>query len=148
MPKSLIKKIRMFFSPDRPSIPEHKGHHDLNILFNELNLAYFQGSLALKVSWTGRGKTKTRTVLRLGYYNQKTEAIFVNRILDKEDTPHYFLSYILYHEILHHIYPPIKGEGGRRRIHHKKFLEKEKEFHDYEKAQEFLLKLKKTHFKQ
>jgi hypothetical protein len=59
-------------------------------------------------------------------------------MLDHPEVPEYCVAFILYHEMLHHVLPPLKGKRGRRQIHHRAFTTKEKEFRDYALAQEFL----------
>ena len=143
-----IKKIRSLFYPITKTPREpFKAHYDLDKLFEEVNSRYFEGKLTLSVNWYGRGISRARRSIRLAYYNQKTEGIKVSRLLNDPDIPQYFLSYVIYHEILHHIYPPFETETGRRKIHHAKFLEKEKEYHDYTRSQEFLIEFKKMRFR-
>lgn len=59
--------------------------------------------------------------------------IKINPIMDDITIPAYFIEYIVYHEMLHAVYPPILGKG-KRIVHHKKFIEMEKNFPDYAKA--------------
>ena len=119
---------------------------DLQEIFAEVNARYFNSELALSIDWYGTGVTTARTSVRLAYYHQKKEAIRVSRLLSSPLVPRYFLGYVIYHEMLHHVYPPLISEGKRRKIHHKEFLAKEKEYHDYVKAKEFLKKHSKALF--
>lgn len=136
-PKKVYKKKKTIRKPP---------HYDLKEIFNEVNSVYFSSSLNLDVSWYGSGITSSKSSIRLGYYNLRTQKIKINRLLDSPQVPKYFVSFILYHEVLHHLYPPICAPRSRRKIHHGLFLQKEKEFERYLEAQTFLKELKKEFF--
>jgi hypothetical protein len=53
----------------------------------------------------------------------------------------------MYHEMLHHVEPPIEKLGERRRIHHRGFSAREKEFQEYALAQEFRKTIRDEWFK-
>jgi hypothetical protein len=124
----------------------HEPHHDLQDIFNEVNAKYFSSRLNLPIGWSGSGKTRARTMVRLGSYNLNTQKIKINRLLDSCHIPRYVLTFIVYHEALHHLFPPLQIPGSKRRIHHHLFLQKEKEFQEYEEAQAFLKTFKKKLF--
>jgi hypothetical protein len=130
------------------SKPKSKAgvHHNLNELFDELNTQYFANSLAIPVEWSGSGSTSSKSVVRLGYYSPRKKLIKISRILDYPHVPKFFVSFILYHEILHHILPPYQVFGSKRKIHHREFKQKEREFHEYEQSQTFLKDFKKELF--
>ncbi len=131
----------------RKKIPVKVGeHHNLEELFDEVKAKYFLEPLTLKIDWFGRGSTNSNSLIRLGYYNPKSALIKINRILDSPHAPRYFISFIIYHEILHHISPPLNSIGSKRKIHHPEFKQKEKEFQEYELSQSFLKDLKKKLF--
>jgi hypothetical protein len=54
-------------------------------------------------------------------------------VLDKSWVPRYFVSYILYHEMLHHVIPSSHG-AGRRMLHPPHFAARERMFRDYERS--------------
>lgn len=105
---------------------------------------YFDTPLDLPITWFGSGKIP-RTSILFGSYSYQTSLIKVNRVLDSEEFPLFFVRYIVYHEMLHHILPPKKGKRGRWDIHHAAFKEREREFEEYEEAQEFIKHWKKKH---
>ena len=49
--------------------------------------------------------------------------------LDRDWVPRYFLSYILFHELLHHVIQPVHGS-----LHPPALLQREREFKHYERA--------------
>ena len=132
----------------KKSLPKQKAgvHHNLNELFDELNGKYFSGSLSLTIAWSGSGTTLSKSVVRLGYYNPQKRLIKINRILDYPHIPRYFVSFIVYHEILHHILPPYQAFGSKRKIHHAEFKKKEREFQEYQQSHSFLKDFKKELF--
>jgi hypothetical protein len=60
----------------------------------------------------------------------------VHPCLDAEWVPRYFVSYIVFHELLHHIIP---GQpcGERVLLHPPEFMHREREFRYYERALEW-----------
>jgi hypothetical protein len=48
------------------------------------------------------------------------------------------VEFVVYHEILHHLYPAFVGESGRTNIHNKEFKTKEKQFSAYDEAKEWI----------
>lgn len=83
--------------------------------------------------WSRQNTKKATRYRRLGSFMPMQNIIKINPILDDVTIPTYFIEYIVYHEMLHAVYPPIYG-GGKRYIHHKKFVEMEKQFSEYREA--------------
>lgn len=119
---------------------------DLKEIFHELNVRYFDGQLNLPIGWFGKRHASPRSSVRLGSYHTRDQVIKIHRLLDQAHIPEFFVSYIVYHEMLHHVLPPIRGKR-RRQIHHRAFLEREKEFAEYALAKEFSRNLKMHLFK-
>lgn len=115
---------------------EHRpagAHHDLEPLFERLNQAYFQSSLAQpRLGWSPR---VWRT--QLGCFDPALNQIVLNRQLDHEDVPQYVVAYVLYHEMLH-LKHPIRFARCRRESHSAQFRDEEKGFTDYARAMRFL----------
>jgi hypothetical protein len=59
--------------------------------------------------------------------------IRVHPILDRPWVPRYFVSYIVYHEMLHHVIPQSQG-SGRRMLHPPIFQARERLFRDFDRA--------------
>jgi hypothetical protein len=81
-----------------------------------------------------RRATMSRT---LGLYDFRYRLIKVHTILDHPRFPPYFLSYIVYHEMLHHVCPPKRGRRGERLVHHQAFKAREKLFSEYRLARKW-----------
>lgn len=134
------RKQRIFLYPQG-------NHHHLEDIFNRINAEYFEGKLELKITWfKSRFSTQPRRII-LGSYHFRSQLIRINNYLDQPHIPLYFIEYIVYHEALHHVLPPIQGRRGKRSIHHSEFKNKEKEFKDYLLAKEFSKQIKNHLFK-
>src|SRR4030067_243691 len=63
---------------------------------------------------------KKRQGRTLGSYCEQTESIRIHPVLDRENVPHYFIRYVVYHEMLHSILRREKN-NGRGAIHSPEF---------------------------
>jgi hypothetical protein len=112
-------------------------HHDLHALFARLNARYFAGEVRARIDWArmsrGLGRARRRHSIKLGSYRGRDPLIRVHPVLDAAWVPAFFVEYIVYHEMLHHVIP-MPVENGRRRLHGPDFRAREREFHDYDLA--------------
>lgn len=133
-----IRAARPFLRP----LSTQGQHHDVLSIFKTLNDKYFGGTVDALVTWgrvgrrgldeQGTGVAPRRTV-KLGSYSAVERLIRLHPVLDRPWVPRYFVSFILYHEMLHHVVPPVPGKG-RRVLHPPHFIEREQLFRDYERA--------------
>jgi hypothetical protein len=110
--------------------------HDLREILARVNGTYFGSSVSdVLISWgrRTRGGDKSRHTIKLGSYSSEERLIRVHPVLDKPWVPRYFLSYIVYHELVHHVVPPVRV-GGNVSLHPPEFLRREREFRHYERA--------------
>ena len=112
------------------------AHHDLQAIYDQINQVYFEGKLQLGITWIGNRLARPRTRIVLGSYHLHQNVILINRILDQPQIPHYFVAYIVYHEMLHHVLPP-RRVGRRREIHHRDFKTREQQFQEFKEATAF-----------
>ena len=105
--------------------------YNLLEIFDELNREYFDAKLSLPITWFGNPLREAKSKRTLGSFHFETSLIRIHRLLDHPHFPPYLISYIVYHEMLHSLYPPLKRRRKGRRVHHSTFEEKEKEFRDY-----------------
>jgi hypothetical protein len=104
-------------------------YRDLEASFDRVNGRYFGGRLPRpELTWTQR-----RSRSHVGQYDETFNVLSVSRRLDSRHVPLYVLDYVVYHELLHMVYP-IRMKEGRREVHSKQFLEAEKRFEDHAKA--------------
>ena len=115
-------------------------HHDLLRLFQDINDRYFDGSVNAVVTWGKRPTApyrgpspKQRKTIKLGSYSAVDRMVRVHPALDQKWVPRYFVAYIVYHEMLHHVIPGSRGLG-RVNFHPPEFKEREREFRHFERA--------------
>jgi hypothetical protein len=128
--------------------------HDLLAIFADLNERYFDGACHALITWGRRTRRKRgapRRAIKLGSYSNLERLIRLHPVLDKPWVPRYFVAYVVYHEMLHHMIPSArgtlrgassvlasaKGQIARRVLHPPEFLEREREFRKYERALEW-----------
>lgn len=140
-----LTKVRQKKSskPRRVFLDQEGVHHNLKTIYSRVNHEYFEGKIDLPFTWNGSRTRRPRVRFRFGSYNLRTQHIKVHRMLDHPEVPECCVAYILYHEILHHVLPPIRRKRGVRHIHHEAFVLREKEFRDYALAQNTLKKIVK-----
>lgn len=123
----------------RPVVRVHtRGrHHDLKSIFDQLNERHFGGSVNnVRVTWgrrpPARGRRRRRSI-RFGTYVAEDRLIRIHPFLDQEWVPRYFVAYVVFHEMLHHVVPaPIRN--GRQCFHGAEFRSLERAYPDYERA--------------
>jgi hypothetical protein len=110
-------------------------HHDLLAIFEKVNDRYFDGTMNALITWGKRptSKAKKRRTIKLGSYSAVDRLIRVHPALDRKWVPRYFVAYIVYHEMLHHVIPGSRGLG-RVNLHPPEFKEREKQFRHFERA--------------
>jgi hypothetical protein len=59
--------------------------------------------------------------------------IRIHPALDQSWVPRYFVEYIVYHEMLHHVIP-MPERNGRRQLHTPEFRARERAFAHFERA--------------
>lgn len=126
--------------PKRPSAVRTKGRkHDLQPIFDQLNDKYFQGMVDATVTWGRRTRPRQagqRDSIKLGTYCAHRKLIRIHPTLDRSWVPRYFVEYVLFHEMLHHMIPmPLRG--GRRDLHSAEFRESEQRHRHYTRALEW-----------
>jgi len=109
--------------------------HDLLAIFQKVNDTYFGGSVDALITWGKRGKSspRPRRSIKLGSYSAVERLIRVHPALDRKWVPRYFVGYIVYHEMLHHVIPSSHG-NGRRMLHPPLFQARERIFRDFDRA--------------
>lgn len=106
--------------------------YDLESLFDRLNRIYFDSKLKVQVRWSARSSPQATRKVLLGYYDQKAELITMSRRLDNPRVPLYFVEHVLFHEMLHAVFP-----RDEHRMHSEQFKRFEKMHPDFERAREW-----------
>jgi hypothetical protein len=127
------------------------AHHDLLAIFNDMNARYFGGACHALITWGKRQPRRSdgpRKAIKLGSYGNLERLIRIHPALDRKWVPRYFVAYVVYHEMLHHMIPAArgsmragganlassKGQSARRVLHPPEFLAREQLFRKYDRA--------------
>ena len=105
---------------------------NLQSIYEEINQQYFNGSLLLKITWFGRDNYRPKRQVDLGLFFDHMKLIKIHRILDDPKVPKEVIKFIIYHEMLHAVYPVEMDSKGRRIVHSKAFNEKEAQFESFD----------------
>ncbi len=110
--------------------------HDLEAILNRINQRYFGGAIGdVQVTWGRKTAPRgdSRTSIKLGTYSATERLVRIHPVLDQRWVPRYFLAYIVFHELLHHVVPPVKL-GRFTLMHPPEFLRRERAYPQYLRA--------------
>jgi hypothetical protein len=109
---------------------------DLEDVFDRLNEGLFGGTLPKpRLSWSAK---KAHYVL--GRFDSTRHAIFISRIFDSAEIPHYVVEYVMFHEMLH-VKHHSEVRHSRLIVHTREFRIEEKRFSRYEEAKAWLKRM-------
>jgi hypothetical protein len=116
-----------------PAPPSRGRHYDLDAIVEEVRAQFFPDCTPVKIAW-GRwsGRARTRS-MRFGVYLPEKRLIRIHPALDQAFVPRFFVEFIVYHELLHHVIPAVRV-GGRYQIHSPAFRRRERQFPAYAQA--------------
>lgn len=126
-----------------PTLNKHKLYQSGNVyhlkqIYDSLNKEYFQNELNLFITWFGTGRQRSRTRVTFGLYHDSMKLIKINRLLDSPSFPDYFVAYVIYHEMVHHVCPAYVDARGINRVHSKEFKAREAKFKYFDLAQQWI----------
>ena len=128
-------RIRPLESTSKRALRSDGQVHDLQAIYDEINETYFDGEVDARICWgteaTRRGRR--RTTIKLGSYTAQEQLIRIHPRLDQGFVPRYFVAFVVFHEMLHHVMPATRVHG-RRMLHPREFREREKTYRFYERA--------------
>jgi hypothetical protein len=133
-----VKKLDYSHQVDKQKLLYQGNVYNLKKIYNDINHEYFDGKLQLHITWFGRPNQKNRSRVTFGLYHDPMRLIKINRLLDSPSFPDYLVSYVIYHEMLHHVCPSYVDEKGLHRVHSKEFKAEEVRFRHYDLAQEWI----------
>ena len=109
--------------------------HDLQAIYDDVNAAYFYGDVDARIGWGSEATTrrKRRSTIKLGSYTAQEQLIRIHPRLDQAFVPKYFVSFVVFHEMLHHVMPATRV-AGRRMLHPAEFRVRERTFRAYDRA--------------
>lgn len=132
-----IKELDYSHEIDQEKLITKGNIYDLKKIYHEINKSYFNSRLKLNITWFGRKNGKNRSQLTFGLYHDPLKLVKINRLLDSPSIPEYLISFVVFHEMLHHVCPSYY-ENGQHRVHTKEFKEREKSFEHYDLAQRWI----------
>jgi hypothetical protein len=106
---------------------------DLQEMFERLNARFFQGGIQARIGWGRLPPRRRRKSIRLGVYDHQTREIRIHPALDRPEVPAFFVEFIVFHEMLHQLFPS-SGRSGRRVHHPRAFRDRERAFPLYAAA--------------
>lgn len=105
-------------APVAPATPVGQTH-DLGAILAELITRYCPEATPVQAVW-GRQRSSARRgrhrSIRMGVYLYDEGVIRIHPALDAPWVPRYFVAWVLYHELLHHVVPATERDG--RLWHH------------------------------
>ncbi|MCA9601505.1 MAG: hypothetical protein KC417_05760, partial [Myxococcales bacterium] len=112
----------------------HRGtHHDLALMFHELNEAWFESKVDARITWGAVPAKKRRRSIRLGTYAEREHLIRIHPALDQAWVPDYVVRTVVHHEMLHAALPAVIV-GDRKIFHTREFRRRERAFPEFERA--------------
>jgi|SRR5437660_7695892 len=129
--KSLIRH-----APPRIEAPlSPRGRvHDLADIYGELNAHQFRNQIRACIGWGRRSPGGRRRSIKMGVYFHDQKVIRIHPALDDERVPRHFVEMVVFHEMLHQIFPPRIDDEGRRCVHGPEFRAAERRFAGYDRA--------------
>ncbi len=117
-------------------LPPQGEHYDLKEIFDGLNKRFFKEELhCSRIGWS-RGRSRSV----LGHYDPAHRAITISRCLDSASVPIDVVEYLVFHEMLHILFP-LERRGARRVVHSRAFREAEKKFPHYRAVRDRLKRI-------
>ena len=113
-----------------------RGHaHDLSRVLASLDARYFGGQVQVPITWGPAPRVKgPRRSIKMGSYSVDAQLIRIHPALDQHAVPRFFVEWIVFHEMLHHVHPVTRLPDGRRSVHPASFREAEQRFEHHERA--------------
>jgi predicted metal-dependent hydrolase len=108
--------------------------HDLLEIYAALNARHFAHAIQARIGWGRRAPSGKRRSIKMGVYFHDHKIIRIHPALDDERVPRYFVEMVVFHEMLHQIFPPSSEDAGRRTVHGKEFRAAERRYPGFDRA--------------
>jgi len=136
----LRRAVHHYFSNRRiasDSLISTGRFYDLKQIYERVKGTFFTPEYDAAIGW-GRGSAKSRfRHITFGTYDRHRHQILIHPLLDDPSVPEYFLSFLVYHEMLHAVCQPQIDARGYTRCHTREFRQREKLFPQYDLAKEW-----------
>lgn len=133
-----LQKLDYSHQLDISQLKSQGNVYNIRQMYQELNREYFNGKLRLHITWFGKSTQRNRTKVTFGLYHDPLRLIKIHRLLDSPSIPDYVVSYVIYHEMLHHVCPAYVDEKGMNRVHSREFKMKEQNYRHFNLAQSWI----------
>lgn len=109
--------------------------HDLQALLDGVRDRWFEHTTKnVAIAWAPVPPVRLpRRSIKLGSYSADTQIVRIHPALDQPQVPAYFVEWIIFHELLHHVFRA-DLKARRRRVHTPEFCRLERRFPHYEEA--------------
>jgi hypothetical protein len=118
-------------SPDR--LTSAGRVHDLQSIFDRINLEQFGGAIEARIGWGRGGGGRRRRTVKTGVYVQDARIIRIHPTLDRVEVPEFYVATVIFHEMLHQAVPA-REVNGRRIVHGAEFRKRERAYPDHARA--------------
>jgi hypothetical protein len=129
--------IRMARTEESPELNAVGRCINLQSIFDDMNREHFDGAIRAEIGWGRTPGRRRRKSIRLGVYDHQLREIRIHPALDSPTVPRFFVEFIVFHEMLHQVFPSTAGTPQRRVHHPRAFREREKTFPRYQEALEW-----------
>ena len=134
--KTYIRRLPPAKLQKRTKLLTKGKHHDLGEIYLALNARYFNHRIDAAITFGPAPKSQgPRKSIKMGSYAPDSRIIRIHPVLDQARVPRYFVEWIVFHEMLHRVYPARRTSEGRRCVHPPEFNAHEKTFHAFVRAQ-------------
>jgi hypothetical protein len=121
-----------------------KGRHvDLEAVRDEVNRTFFRGRVKCRVEWSRASRRRRGGSIRFGSWVAATRTVRVHPLLDSPRIAPEFVRYIVFHEMLHAVVPPVR-ERETTRYHGPTFKTLERRFPDLARMRRLARHLART----
>jgi hypothetical protein len=129
-----VKRHRHRIQGPRAGPLQAKGRaHDLKTIFDRNNAVHFGGAIDARIGWGAvRLGDRARSV-KTGVYLEEGRLIRIHPSLDRAEVPEFYVSFIVFHEMLHQAVPA-RERNGRRIVHGPEFRRRERAHPDFARA--------------
>ncbi|RAL24936.1 hypothetical protein DL240_01630 [Lujinxingia litoralis] len=120
------------FDVDEERLQALGEHHDLQAMLDRWRARFPVEALNdIVITWGRYGRG--RRSIRFGSFDFDRRLIRIHPVLDQAWVPDYFVEFVVYHELLHALFPP-RQLANRRVVHTRSFREMEERFPRYAEA--------------
>jgi hypothetical protein len=129
-----VKRHRHRISGARTGPLQPRGRaHDLQAIFDRINAGHFGGAIDARIGWGSVRVGDRRRTVKTGVYLEEARLIRIHPSLDRPEVPELYVSFIVFHEMLHQAVPA-REVRGRRVVHGAEFRRRERAWPDFERA--------------